>query len=107
MILNSLVAVRCGSTASNRRDQSSLVNGVLTPAQQSLWARLCTESFRLGRRRGESPPIGVRALAKLLKVGVSETYHHGLRQSKHAALVAADIDEPEHHEVVELFESLP
>ena len=76
-------------------------------AQGKLSTRLGRESQGLERRRGESPPIGVRALAKLLKVGVSETYHHGLRQSKHAALVAADIDEPEHHEVFELLEALP
>ena len=108
MVLNSLSQGRCGSTTTNRRDQADLVGGPLSRIQLQLWDRLCCESQRLERRRGEAPPpIGVQALAKLLKMGPDETYLIGSKRRKHVPLIADLIAEPENAGTVDLLRALP
>ena len=53
------------------------------------------------------PPIGVQALAKLLKMGPEETYLTGIKRKRHAELVADLIDEPTENTLVPLLEALP
>ena len=108
MVLNSLTQGRCGSNTTNRREQADLYGGTMYRMQQQLWDRLCCESQRHERRRGEAPPpIGVQALAKLLKMGPDETYLIGSKRKKHPPLIADLIAEPEDASTVDLLRALP
>ena len=107
MVLNSLVQGKCSTTTENRRSQAFLVGGPPSEAQLALARRTASESARLVRRRGDPGPIGVQALAKLVRSSLLDICGASSKKTKHAEMVASLIDEPTTLKVVALLEALP